>query len=72
MTTWKFRDDGTEKRSAIDYIFLSESLLVPSAIHLLPTTRQIGHNGLPCHIYPSDHLSLATKFSWKTQNEDPT
>jgi len=65
-TTWKFRDDGVEKMSCIDYIWISESSLQLSAfaLRVLPSTSDIGPAGLPCKTYPSDHLSLACKVAW--------
>ena len=66
FTTWKFRDDGKEKIATIDYIFLSRSkLLVPYELLELPTKLQIGPSGLPCELYPSDHIALSAKFYWK-------
>lgn len=43
MTTWKFREDGQEKRTAIDYIFLSQQdSLIPTHVRLIPTALQVG------------------------------
>ena len=65
-TTWKFRDDGVEKLSCIDYIWISESTaqLMPFEKRVLPSISDIGPSALPCLKYPSDHLSLACKVAW--------
>ena len=67
-TTWKFRNDGVEKMSCIDYIWISEcvSQLAAFELRTLPTTSEIGAKGLPCLMYPSDHLSLACKIGWNS------
>ena len=65
MTTWKFREDGQEKRTTIDYIFLSDQdSLIPTHVRMIPTALQVGPKGLPCRVYPSDHFSLAARLVW--------
>lgn len=57
FTTWKFRDDGSEKKECIDYVFVSRELSV-RARRKLPAEDTIGTDALPCADYPSDHLAL--------------
>jgi len=57
FTTWKFRDDGSEKKECIDYVFVSRALAV-RARRKLPAEDTIGTDALPCADYPSDHLAL--------------
>lgn len=67
FTTWKFRVSShggeSEKRAVIDYIFHSPALR-PVARWAHPTTQSIGPDGLPCALYPSDHLAIAVTFEW--------
>lgn len=65
-TTWKFksRESHNEKEESrtIDYIFYRSNRLNPIAYLDIPSKAAIGPNGLPCAIYPSDHLALQSIF----------
>lgn len=57
FTTWMTQFCGT-----IDYIFISEDILVNS-ICKLPTPTDFGSSTIPCPKFPSDHLILMCKLS---------
>ena len=59
LTTFKIRD--SEKCCTIDYIFHSPNLPV-SAILDIPKKIDFGPVGLPCEVYPSDHIALYAQF----------
>ena len=67
FTTWKFRPSKTPPfapraaKHTIDYQWHSRNLKVV-ATWALPSEDTIGPAALPCSRYPSDHLSLATRF----------
>ena len=69
FTTWKFRSCG-ESRRTIDYIwFSSQGGLKPASRWQMPSQADIGPQGLPCDIYPSDHLSVCCDFRWAAADE---
>ena len=65
FTTWKFREDGGEKKSTIDYMFLrSSARLECQSVYELPNEEDLSYRGLPSSNYPSDHLALACRLHW--------
>ncbi len=58
FTTYKYRESLESK--CIDYIFLRGAKVC--SVLSLPKSDEIGPNGLPNHIFPSDHLSLVAKL----------
>lgn len=66
FTTWKFRDEGGEKKCTIDYMFMSTSpRLITHSVYRLPNEEELSTRGLPSDRYPSDHISIACQFQWK-------
>lgn len=63
FTTWKFRSDGVAKRT-IDYIWYSKQQLVPISRWRMLSEAEIGPQGLPNMIYPSDHMCVTCEFGW--------
>lgn len=61
LTSWKFRAAG-ESKYTIDYIWFTPATLKVDSIWTLPTEEEIGKGGLPCKKYPSDHVSICTRF----------
>ncbi len=61
-TTWKIRDEV--KKATIDFMFYDrKSSWQPIDIWQIPAESQVDLDvALPCAKYPSDHMSLATKF----------
>ena len=58
FTTWKFRP-GIEVCHTIDYILYEAKRLSVLSRLALPSKAEIGPDGLPSSVYPSDHLALA-------------
>lgn len=68
-TTWKIRGGRggeTDIRKTVDYIFCNSERITINAIKELPDEQEIGEERLPGFHYPSDHLSLAIEFVFKT------
>lgn len=62
FTTWKTRGDKTARR-VIDYIFYNDSKgFRCSQVLSIPENGQIEATKLPGFRYPSDHLSIGSKF----------
>ncbi|VDP21366.1 unnamed protein product [Echinostoma caproni] len=67
-TTWKIRSgrrlaELEEACHTIDYIWYSSNVLRPLGAWSLPTKEEIGPQGLPSTIFPSDHLNLVADFA---------
>jgi len=56
-TTWKRRPKGEVCR-VIDYMFFTVEAFQRVALLSLPSSEEMPEERLPCHSYPSDHLSL--------------
>jgi len=63
FTTWKFRSNGVAKRT-IDYVWYSNSQLVPVSRWRMLSEAEIGPTGLPNTVYPSDHMAVTCQFGW--------
>lgn len=61
FTTWKFRPN-LEVCHLIDYIWFETSELLLQSRLELPSKPEIGEDGLPCAVYPSDHIALGCEF----------
>ena len=64
-TTWKIRPAG-EVCHTIDYMWFMPSQLQPIRVLQFPPGDDIGEDRLPCHSYPSDHLSLVADFAFNS------
>ena len=64
FTVWKCSPTGNVKLPS-DYIWYSSESLKLVSILDIPAEDIIGCNGLPCQHYPSHHIALAAKFSFK-------
>ena len=67
FTTWSNKMSGDEEKKVTqDYIFFSPSTLSPEAVLWVPKDGEFGEYLLPNDQYPSDHLSLVTRFKFIT------
>lgn len=64
FTSWKFRAKG-EAKYTIDYIWYTPERLCVEGVWGVPGEGDIGEDGLPCLRYPSDHVALATHFTFR-------
>jgi nocturnin len=62
-STSKIRESVSER--CIDYIWFDPGALTPLAVLEIPTAESLGPTKLPLAGFPSDHLSIATEFSFK-------
>ncbi|CAH8457928.1 unnamed protein product [Schistosoma mattheei] len=68
FTTWKIRKSKrivelTEDCHTIDYIWYCDRLCTLLGAWSIPSKTEIGPNGLPSAIFPSDHMNLIADFS---------
>lgn len=70
FSTWKFRPAG-EKRSLIDYVWWQpgEHVLYLTDVWSMPREEDIGEHGLPCGLYPSDHLAVWARVGWSDRGQ---
>ena len=62
FTSWKFRPHG-EYKYCIDYIWFTMDHFKLLKVLEIPSADQIGPDGLPCPVYPSDHIALCAQFN---------
>jgi len=48
----------------IDYLFFEAAALEMLEFAEMIDKKEIGESGLPCEMYPSDHMSLYAKFAF--------
>lgn len=62
FTSWKFREEN-ELKYTIDYIWYCPENLHVERLWDLPISKEVCEAGLPCKLYPSDHVALCTEFT---------